>query len=194
MAVLKDPSPNSRLPPLPLCAAERGLNGDIKAAFARCRESRYLKLVSCSTPTGPRACRRPVAMPISRAKTKFAAVGELRRCIMQHDRRIDLAQEFLRRLPVFGDDRVGVMRAVAFDMRDRLVDAVDHPGGNNGVEVFRAQSASLAGFTRRSTACTAASPRTSQPASMSMAISGLSNLAAPARSTSKVSAAPHSNT
>src|SRR5262249_39157461 len=26
---------------------------------------RYLKLVSCSTPTGPRACIRPVAMPIS---------------------------------------------------------------------------------------------------------------------------------
>ena len=31
--------------------------------------------------------------------------------------------------PVFGDDRVGVMRAVAFDMGDRPVDAVDHPGG-----------------------------------------------------------------
>ena len=30
--------------------------------------TRYLKLVSCSTPTGPRACMRPVAMPISAPK------------------------------------------------------------------------------------------------------------------------------
>ena len=29
---------------------------------------RYLKVVSCSTPTGPRACMRPVAMPISAPK------------------------------------------------------------------------------------------------------------------------------
>src|SRR5690348_1413952 len=30
--------------------------------------TRYLKLVSCSAPTGPRACSRPVAMPISAPK------------------------------------------------------------------------------------------------------------------------------
>src|SRR5690606_10628309 len=30
--------------------------------------TRYLKLVSCSTPTGPRACILPVAMPISPPK------------------------------------------------------------------------------------------------------------------------------
>src|ERR1041384_7417313 len=29
---------------------------------------RYLNVVSCSTPTGPRACMRPVAMPISAPK------------------------------------------------------------------------------------------------------------------------------
>src|SRR4051794_38644658 len=29
---------------------------------------RYLKLVNCSTPTGPRACSLPVAMPISAPK------------------------------------------------------------------------------------------------------------------------------
>src|SRR5262249_34845916 len=30
--------------------------------------TRYLKLVNCSTPTGPRAWKRPVAMPISAPK------------------------------------------------------------------------------------------------------------------------------
>ena len=52
------------------------------------------------------------------------------------------------------------------------------------------QSASLAGFTRGSVFCTAASPRTSQPASSSIATSGFRCVPAAARSTSRVSAAP----
>src|SRR3981189_724394 len=32
-----------------------------------------------------------------RAEAEFAAVGELGRCVMQHDRRIDLVEEFARR-------------------------------------------------------------------------------------------------
>ena len=52
------------------------------------------------------------------------------------------------------------------------------------------QSSSEAGFTLLSTRCTASSPRTSQPASISIWTSGLRLVAAPARSTSKVSAAP----
>ena len=31
-----------------------------------------------------------------------------------------------------------MMRAVAFDMRDRGIDAVDDAGGENGVQIFRA--------------------------------------------------------
>src|SRR5580658_10663094 len=56
------------------------------------------------------------------AEAEFAAVGELRRGVMQHDRRIDLAQEFLRYDLVLGDDRVGVVRAVALDVIDRRID------------------------------------------------------------------------
>src|SRR5215472_16773811 len=72
------------------------------------------------------------------AEAELAALGELRRRIVQHDRRVDLAQEFLRSLAIFGHDRVGMMRAIALDMRDRGIDAIDHPGGENGVEIFGA--------------------------------------------------------
>src|SRR5262249_61089765 len=52
--------PCRRGPPLP----KRSFHGLI------CPEprTRYLKLVNCSTPTGPRAWKRPVAMPISAPK------------------------------------------------------------------------------------------------------------------------------
>ena len=59
------------------------------------------------------------------AEAEFAAVGELGRCVMQHDRRIDLVEKFARGAFVLGHDRIGVVRAVIVNMRDRLVDAVD---------------------------------------------------------------------
>ena len=64
-------------------------------------------------------------MPISRAEAELAAVGELGRCVVQHDRRIDLVEEFARGAGVLGHDRIGVVRAVIVNMRDRLIDAVD---------------------------------------------------------------------
>ena len=38
------------------------------------------------------------------AEAEFAAVGELSRGVVQHDGRIHLVQEFLRRLLIGGDD------------------------------------------------------------------------------------------
>src|SRR5215510_7921598 len=70
------------------------------------------------------------------AEPELAAVGELGRGVVQHDRGIDLAQEFLRRRTVFRDDRIGMVGAVALDMPDRGVDAVDHLGGDDRVEIF----------------------------------------------------------
>src|SRR5712675_2781908 len=58
------------------------------------------------------------------AEAEFAAVGKLRRCVMQHDRRIDLVEKFACRGRVLGHDRVGVVRAVIVNMRDRRADAV----------------------------------------------------------------------
>src|SRR4051794_3493396 len=52
------------------------------------------------------------------AEAELAAVGELGRGIVQHNGGIDLAQEFLGRFLIGGDDRIGVMRAVALNMRD----------------------------------------------------------------------------
>src|SRR6476646_3709119 len=52
-----------------------------------------------------------------RAEAEFAAVGKLRRCVMQHDRRIDLVEEFARGVLVVGHDGVGVLRTVGVNMR-----------------------------------------------------------------------------
>src|SRR5882757_8402205 len=47
-----------------------------------------------------------------RAETELAAIGELGRCVVQHDRRVDLVEKFSRGGLVLGHDRVGVVRAV----------------------------------------------------------------------------------
>ena len=44
--------------------------------------------------------------------------------------------EALRRGGIGGDDRVGVVRSVALDVRDRVVDAVDNLRRNDRVEIF----------------------------------------------------------
>src|SRR5258708_23438848 len=56
-----------------------------------------------------------------RAEAEFAAVGKLGRCVMQHDGRIDLVEEFARGGFVVGDDRGGVLGTVVVNMRDRLL-------------------------------------------------------------------------
>src|ERR1700731_1643945 len=55
------------------------------------------------------------------AEAEFAPVGKLGRCVVQHDRRIDLVEKLAGRGCVVGHDRIGVMRAVVVNMRDRLV-------------------------------------------------------------------------
>src|SRR3984893_8945772 len=73
-----------------------------------------------------------------RAEAEFAAVGELGRCVMQHDRRIDLVEKLAGGGFIFGHDRVGVARTMVVNMRDRLVDAVDDFRGDDRVLVFGA--------------------------------------------------------
>src|SRR6202171_5735551 len=47
-----------------------------------------------------------------RAEAELAAIGKLGRCVMQHDRRIDLVEKFARDGFVFRHDRIGVLRTV----------------------------------------------------------------------------------
>ena len=54
-----------------------------------------------------------------RAEAEFAAVGELGRRVMQHDRRINLAEKPAGGGLVLGHDRVGMVRTVVVNMRDR---------------------------------------------------------------------------
>ena len=86
---------------------------------------RYLKVVSCSTPTGPRACSRPVAMPISAPKPNSPPSANWVEALCSTIAESTSREEFLGRRGVVGDDGVGVVRAVALDMGDRRVDAVD---------------------------------------------------------------------
>src|SRR5882762_4292655 len=71
-----------------------------------------------------------------RTEAEFAAVGELGRRVMQHDRRIDLVEEFAGGVCIVRHDRIGVMRTVVVNMRDRVVDAVHHFGGDDRVLIF----------------------------------------------------------
>src|SRR5438034_245277 len=72
------------------------------------------------------------------AEAELAAIGELRRRVMQHDRGVDLVEESLRSASVFGHDRIGVVRAVIVDMRDRLIEPVDDFCRDDRVLVFGA--------------------------------------------------------
>src|SRR5260370_20294083 len=80
---------------------------------------------------GAAGMKFPGGNPDFRAKAEFAAIGKLRRCVMQHDRRIDLVEKFAGGGCVLGDDRIGVMRTVVMNMRDRLIDTVHHFRGDD---------------------------------------------------------------
>jgi hypothetical protein len=66
------------------------------------------------------------------AEAVLVAVGEARRGVPHHRGRVDLAQEALGARAVAGDDRVGVLRAVLGDVRDRLVEALHHADRHHG--------------------------------------------------------------
>src|SRR6186713_1022716 len=70
------------------------------------------------------------------AEAELAAVGELRRCVVQHDRRIDLAEKPLRCMIVFRHDRIGMMRSVILNVGERRVEAVDDFCRDDGVLIF----------------------------------------------------------
>ena len=76
------------------------------------------ELFDADRPARVHAARRDADLG---AEAEFAAIGELGRGIVQHDRGIDLFQEALGRGGVLGDDAIGVMRAVALDMLDRCI-------------------------------------------------------------------------
>ena len=61
-----------------------------------------------SSATGPRACSRPVAMPISAPMPNSPPSANWVEALRMHDRAVDLAQEALGGRRVLGDDRVGV--------------------------------------------------------------------------------------
>src|SRR6202030_10778 len=71
-----------------------------------------------------------------RAHAELAAVGELGGGVMQHDRAVDALQKALGGGAVFGHDRFGVRGAVARDVRNGRIHALDYTRGNDRVEVL----------------------------------------------------------
>ena len=72
-----------------------------------------------------------------RAKAKFGAISESRRCVPVNCRGIDLVQEFLSTRDVASDDNVAMMRATFFDVRNRVFDVVHGAGSEDETEIFR---------------------------------------------------------
>src|ERR1700731_1158377 len=93
-----------------LCRSRPRLPGAVNAVFEAGQ------LLGADRAAGVEFTRRDSDL---RAKTEFAAVGELRRRVVQHDRRIDLVEKFAGGARLLGHDRVGVVRAVIVNMRDR---------------------------------------------------------------------------
>ena len=56
---------------------------------------------------------------------------------MQQDRTVHLVEKALRGAFVRGDDALGVMRAMRFDMPDGRVEIVDDTDGKDRVQIFR---------------------------------------------------------
>ena len=146
-AIKRNPKPFSWLslaPLLPVFAQTwlnlaRGLCEAAGAPYARTCPSprtRYLKVHSCSTPTGPRACMRPVAMPISAPKPNSPPSANWVEALWMTIAEVDLLQEPLGGGLVLGDDAIGMMRAVGLDVVDRRLEAVDDAHGNDRVEIF----------------------------------------------------------
>src|ERR1700751_2733470 len=78
------------------------------------------------------ACRNPNLG----AKTKFAAIGELRRRIVYDNRRIHLPQKTLCAFMIFRDDTICVTGPKSFDMDDGFIKALDYAHGNDRIEIF----------------------------------------------------------
>jgi hypothetical protein len=74
------------------------------------------------------------------AEAELAAVGELGRGVPEHDGAVDAAEKALGSALIGGDDGIGVLRAEAGDVLDRLVDAGDGLDGNDSVEELAAVS------------------------------------------------------
>src|SRR5689334_9105318 len=65
------------------------------------------------------------------AKSIAEAIGKARRGVPEYSGRIHLAEELLRGRWIFRDDGIGVMRSISFDMRNRVVDVIDHMDGHD---------------------------------------------------------------
>jgi hypothetical protein len=83
------------------------------------------------------------------AHAELAAIGELRRGIVQQDGRIDLVEEALDGLGILGDDRFGVVRGKGLDMLDRAPIPSTSFTAMMASRYSVAQSSSVAGLASR---------------------------------------------
>ena len=123
-------------------------------------------------------------------EAEFAAVAELRRGVPQCHRAVDALEEVLRGGSILGDDRVGMLGAVARDMRQRRIDAIDHRHRQDRIQPFGVEVGFAgSGKVRHDVTC-CESARKSQPSARRSAMIGGNNAGAITRSISKVSVAP----
>src|SRR5262245_57031001 len=56
------------------------------------------------------------------AEAELAAIGELRRGVVQGDGAVDPRKKSARGLDILSDDRIGMLRTIVGDMRHRFID------------------------------------------------------------------------
>ena len=119
------------------CRNDWRIRRNIMAAFSLPR-MRYLKLVNLRPDRSARMQPAGGDADLG-AEAELAAIGKLGRSIVEHDRRIGFAEEFLRRFFVFGDDRVRGDASRDALHGDHAVDAVYDAGGQDRIEIFGAR-------------------------------------------------------
>lgn len=70
------------------------------------------------------------------AHAKFSAIRKLRRGILHHNPAINIMEEILRGLCVLGENRICMMRAIAVDMVNRVLNAAYDGTANFAVQIL----------------------------------------------------------
>src|SRR5262245_29419609 len=71
-------------------------------------------------------------------EAEFASIGELSGGIVNDERAIEFPQKSLGSFPILRNDGIGMLRAEAANMLDRLGNPFNRPYRHNSIEIFRA--------------------------------------------------------
>ncbi len=98
--------------------------------------TRYLNVVNCSTPTGPRACILPVEMPISPPMPNSPPSANWVEALCSRIAESSFVEEAGDNIGVFSNDRLRMVGGVGGDMVNRTIDAIDDSDRDDRIQIF----------------------------------------------------------